>query len=182
MSESKYFCIVHNKYIFCALYRKKNKLIIKTKEEKNDKRRTGKTNGVNKIIIFNMELQLVNFKQAQSLKELGFPQGWECENHYCLESEGDYGYQIGDTISANAAYKNALDAISAPSIELVAKWLREEKQLFIHVDYDFHNNEKPYKCEVCKFNGMTCHVGWFKDYDEALSSATDKALEILKRK
>ena len=60
----------------------------------------------------------------------------------------------------------------------IVDWL-EEHGIFIHIDYDFHNNDNNYKCEMCLFNGMTCHKGYFPSRKEATLAAIDAALEYL---
>lgn len=127
-----------------------------------------------------MELRTVRFDQAKKLKDLGFPQ--RIYDYLYLDGEltSKEEYDEMDCGGPFSVELSESECLSAPSLELVAKFFRQEKQLFIHIDYDFHDNKKPYKCELCKFNGMTCHVGWFNNYDEALSSAIDKCIHIIK--
>lgn len=133
-----------------------------------------------------MELQLVTFEQAKVLKELRFPQGWGCETHYCLESEGEYGYQIGNIISANAAYKKVLDVISAPALELVAKWLREEKSIeILPQPYSYNYLEErtsSYTLNMWFGDNFEEYSEAYDSYEEALSAGIDKALKTLKNK
>lgn len=79
-------------------------------------------------------MKRVSFEVAKYLKEIGYPQGWECDEHYCLESEGEYGYQIGSLVSANTIHKNALDAMSAPTYLEAWLWLWREKKIYIDID------------------------------------------------
>lgn len=65
-----------------------------------------------------------------------------------------------------------------PTAEQMIGWL-EEQRIFIHIDYDFSDNDKPYKCEMCLFNGMTNHRGWFISRKEATLDAIDAALDYL---
>lgn len=76
-------------------------------------------------------MKRVSFEVAKAIKEAGYPQGWKCDKHYCLESEGEYGYQIGDLVSANAIHKNCLEAISAPTYLEVWLWLWRNKGIEI---------------------------------------------------
>lgn len=66
-----------------------------------------------------MELQLVNVEQAKALKELGFPTKWTYNKNV------PNTFQLGDRIHGFAYHY-------CPALELVAKWLREEKN--IHID------------------------------------------------
>lgn len=65
-----------------------------------------------------------------------------------------------------------------PTASQMIGWL-EEQRLFIHIDYDFHVNDKPYKCEMCLLNGLTRHCGWFTSREEATIAAIDAALNHL---
>lgn len=136
-----------------------------------------------------MELQLVNFDQAKALKELGFPQE-DCEESYVV-NEGAYDnsdypsyMHIGDRVTTFGYSKN--DIVSAPSLELAAKWLRDEKEIFIFptlstpsmtrwtpdkiYSYDYSIGGK------LKINSKFCS----SEYDDVLSAGIDRAIRILK--
>lgn len=84
-------------------------------------------------------MKRVSFNVAKAIKEAGYPQGWECDEHYCLESEGEYGYQIGDLVSVNTIHKNCLEVVSAPTYMEVWIWLWREKKICINCNYDKYN-------------------------------------------
>lgn len=112
-----------------------------------------------------MELQLVSSIQAKALKELGFPQLdiepidlYFVQNEWCV----------------------------APTLELAAKWLREEKGIIVLIEIeDDYGIEYIYKLytvdkETNYMIFLTCgDRGEMLSYDKALSTGIDKAIEIL---
>lgn len=136
-----------------------------------------------------LELDFVSFEQAKALEELGFPQ----ETY-------DYLYLDGELISKEEYYEMDCggpfsvelfesDCLSAPSLELVSKWLREEKNLFIIPDiYDTHSDTFTVVIRK-KFGGKFKESILLDEYDDvtfpsyelALSAGIDKAIEILKQ-
>lgn len=114
-----------------------------------------------------MGLQLVSFEQAQSLKELGFPQ----ENGH----EWELGYNKNGRVCPYGVenYGGILECY-APTLELVAKWLREDKNIevleFIHLEPSIESNKRwCYRVETIMY----------KDFEEALSAGIDKAINKL---
>lgn len=127
-----------------------------------------------------MELHLVNFKQAIALKELGFPQDISQSTSY-----GEYD-EDGDFWGLDQYYGEI--SYAAPTLELVAKWLREEKNIWVNVWADSEDNEHNkfntvFYEQVCygKDNKIISNKGIFVHltYEEALSAGIDKAIEIL---
>lgn len=121
-----------------------------------------------------MELQKVTFEQAQRLKEIGFPQGG-IEKCYIQEDN-----KIKLVYANNELYSSW---IVAPSLELAAKWLREEKGLYIEPEYCLLYDKYDY-CLLIKEGHITMYNDdkGYKTYEEALSAGIDKAIEILKIK
>lgn len=129
-----------------------------------------------------MELQLVTFEQAKVLKELGFPQG-ECWYSYLENIDGEGFLMDKDSYT-----------YSAPTLELVAKWLREKKEIWINSEYYPLGHgycclyqryvKEPKSSKVLKSNYTTIkddpRFGVYPTYEEALSAGIDKAIEILK--
>lgn len=124
------------------------------------------------------ELQFVTFEQAKTLKELGFPQ----------DMIGGYYSEIcKPEVRGLLVHKIVVDTMYAsPSLELVAKWLREEKNIYIFVNmsnpsmtdwspnniftYDYSNGGKI----------LIRNQGCYDSYESALSASIDKAIKILK--
>ena len=144
----------------------------------------------------NMKLQLVSFEQALALKELGYSQD---DSKFCYPVitvrmqntyEGyPYSFSPGDIInlleeSANGSYFIGIvsddDLINAPSLEEVAKWLRDEKNLWIEISKGGY--EKSAHCFLGDYiYEDATHIKEFNSYEEALSAGIDKAIKILKK-
>ena len=131
--------------------------------------------------IDHMELQRVRFDQAKELKDLGFTQETDSWSYYDIEGKCTPHLQKG----GHKEY-----CCDAPSLELVAKWFREEKKLFIfpYIYYDTHSDAftvvirkkfgEKFKESILldEYDDVT-----FPDYESALSAGIDKAIEILKQ-
>ena len=137
-----------------------------------------------------MELRTVRFDQAKKLKALGFPQ--RIYDYLYLDGEltSKEEYDEMDCGGPFSVELSDSDCLSAPSLELVAKWLREEKNLFIFPDiYDTHSDTFIVVIRK-KFGGKFKESIFldeydevtFPDYDLALSAGIDKAIEILEKK
>ena len=137
-----------------------------------------------------MELQIVRFDQAKKLKDLGFPQ--RIYDYLYLDGEltSKEEYDEMDCGGPFSVELSESECLSAPSLELVAKFFRQEKNLFILPDiYDTHSDtfivviRKKFGGEfkesifLDEYDEVT-----FPDYDLALSAGIDKAIEILKKK
>lgn len=120
-----------------------------------------------------MEIQLVSFEQAKALKELGFPQrfissfGWFSKNGLLNNS------------SIDAPMEEVDDECVAPSYEFVAKWLREDCDIYIEVD----RLEKLYSWKIISSNNTLYNnlvSEKYNTYEEALSAGIDRTIEMLK--
>ena len=137
-----------------------------------------------------MELQIVRFDQAKKLKDLGFPQ--RIYDYLYLDGEltSKEEYNEMDCGGPFSVELSESECLSAPSLELVAKFFRQEKNLFIFPDiYDTHSDTFIVVIRK-KFGGKFKESIFldeydevtFPDYDLALSAGIDKAIEILKKK
>lgn len=112
-----------------------------------------------------MASQLIYADQASTLKEIGFPLVYE-EIEY-EEPWGGFNSYVSD--------KPIL-----PTLELVAKWLREEKGLWIEISKGGY--EKSAHCFLNDYiYENETSIKEFDSYEEALSAGIDKAIEILKK-
>lgn len=118
-----------------------------------------------------MELQLITFKQAKALKELGFPQGG-LRNAY-------YGPD-GECVPINVC--SPIDwELDAPTLELAAKWLRENTGIFINVGLCVDFQYQVYlQTTLDKDHNIISSASQHSSYEEALSAGINKAIEILK--
>lgn len=130
-----------------------------------------------------MKLEICTFEQAKALKELEFPQIGNAQYWYKDGNKIDHvHYNVLYNYFRMEGYKPD-EEYCAPSLELIAKWLRDEKQLFLTVQIDLNTHWMAWNIinlstdveitePICKHNS----------YEEALSTGIDKALEILKSK
>lgn len=92
-----------------------------------------------------MELQLVSYEQAKTLKELGFPDTLSyqvCPYSYFGKDLIDI--HNNDISALNPKWREVKDEdiCFAPTLELVAKWLREEKKINVQV-LEYVNEDRP---------------------------------------
>lgn len=117
-------------------------------------------------------LPLVTFEQAKKLKELGF-------DYPTLFKFGSLHKPNTTICLPSNQIKNWNTNVyddyfySAPEIDLVFRWLRQEKGIMIAIEFDTQN-------KIYYFN-LYSLLFMFNDYDTAQSSALDKALEILEK-
>lgn len=113
---------------------------------------------------------IVNYKQAVSLKNLGFDK-W-----------GDYIYTNESTITPviilSYDYKGRDNCFPAPTLSLVQKWFREQFNYVISIIKDLTSeNSWQYFYE---HDGNIRGSKGFNTYEDALSAAIDEVIEVLK--
>ena len=127
------------------------------------------------------ELERVSYGQAKILYKLGFPKDvtgvyYSMENYFTnIHTKDEYIVKEGDKI--DDAWTEILEHCDAPYLAQAEKWILKNYKLFIHIDLNFQTTQ--YKCEVCKFNGMTCYIGEFDSKENALKKGLDKCFEII---
>lgn len=136
-----------------------------------------------KLELFNIELQTVNYEQAQELHKLGFPS--EVIGITGLE---DFECSYISPPENCLAWANNT-GIKHPSLELVAKFLREEKGIVVNPAPTCRRGELALKYEARVITGISekgLEGYWqgkkYNTFEEALSAGIDKAIEILKSK
>ena len=126
-----------------------------------------------------MELQLVSYEQAKDLKELGFSQDLVYGTFYFETLES-----IKPIPFCGMPIEN--EYIVCPSLEVVAKWLRDEKQMYIDVTFGYKQNNVVWCATLSNIshigNSTLANVYFYNTYEQALSAGIDKAIEILKSK
>lgn len=123
----------------------------------------------------------VSLEVAKLLKEAGFD--WKCKNLY--DSQDNYNGITFTPSLKNWNVSNKLD-YSAPTLEVVQRWLREEHYFHIFVEYDSWN----YFCRIdqCEPVCLYKHREWihnckeFSTYEEAQEAGVKKALELILEK
>ena len=119
----------------------------------------------------------VTYEQAEKLADLGFD--YKCIACYD-EEEFEYNGEPNDYNSGYYRY----NLISAPTLTQAQKWLREVKDIHIEIKYTINPQYEPWIGKVVIIEDYpepntiidtdTCDT-----YEEALSEAIDKALELL---
>lgn len=126
-----------------------------------------------------MNEDFVTFKQAKTLKKLGFG----------LKTYAFYNKEGNLYSSDNPDYWNdeIWHEFSAPTLAQVQKWLREELGIEINSSYDMiAKNGWFYYCndlskDIWKegFN-ILANEKFYSTYEQALSAGLDKVLELIK--
>ena len=128
----------------------------------------------------------VSFEIAKLLKEAEFD--WEIKTFY-------FNNELHETILGEAKNHNFSEVyISAPTLEVAQKWLREVKHLDISIHYDPTIKSQPYVYFIYdveeKFNDILGIIspithsysdGYFYKYEEAQEEGIKKALEIINK-
>lgn len=133
----------------------------------------------------------VTYEQAKALKELGF--NWKCNHYYNTETkefiENHNDYSPEDSFSDCSSYDNhnsCWNCISAPTLAQAQKWLSEVKGITMLVSIATNKETyitkkvfyfKWFNSEFILCGVSKCH---YATYNEALSEAINKAIELLK--
>lgn len=106
-----------------------------------------------------IDMDFVTYEIAKKLKEKGFPQHI-AEDAYIVDNYGEDEYQIGDMLPIQLI-PDYMDDVAAPTIYQVLKWLREEKDIFIQLEYI---NQKACGCTIIKqkTGGLIAKWNWDK--------------------
>ena len=135
----------------------------------------------------------ISLEVAKLLKEAGFD--WKCNGVFLSEDGTQYAFIEADAACDNNNSKYNPYNISAPTLEIAQKWLREDKKLDISIHYDPTIKSQPYAYFIYdveeKFDdifGIISPVthsysdGYFYTYEEAQEAGIKKALEIILEK
>jgi hypothetical protein len=125
-----------------------------------------------------MNLPIVDFQTAKDLKELGFD--WPVSNMYRNnESERLHGLSQ-EPVDVNS---QKTSVISAPTQAEVIKWLRDEKNISVIVEWYGASEEIEFEYEVCSFvDTSIMEAGYhYNTYEEAELAGIKEAIKILKR-
>ena len=126
-----------------------------------------------------MTEQLITFETAKLAKKKGF------ENKTPHKLRRDYynhlGEINGDVTLYIKAYVNKkstrnLETIDAPTQSLLQKWLREEHQLYVLINYV---NKEQFNWEINMFQHGEYGIGFRGSYEEALERGLVAALKLI---
>jgi hypothetical protein len=133
------------------------------------------------------QLQIVTFEQARRLKKLDFD--WECAQCYGLNAPDAGVYKELFTEQESLNYNDTEQfpmmtialfgySLSAPTVALAFKWIRDEKKLFGYTGnavkgifgYSFYNRHEVIESEI-----------EYNTYEAAESALLDELLTILEK-
>ena len=125
----------------------------------------------------------VSFEVVKLLKEAEFD--WKCNGVFLSEDGTQYAFIKSDAACDNNNSKYNLYNISAPTLEVAQRWLREIKNVVLLVD--FNNDED---CEENERYGVTIYIAkeriielaTYPTYEEAQEVGIKKAIEIILEK
>lgn len=114
----------------------------------------------------------VSYEIAKLLKELGFD--WECNYHYANSNMLCHGFCNNDPI-----FKVIM---SAPTLEVAQRWLREVKNTHIEVSPDSTMSAYIYNILLSFDKFWLGSAISYTTYEEAQEAGIKKALEIILEK
>ena len=128
----------------------------------------------------------VSSEIAKLLKEAGFD--WECTHYYSVNTlhEPNNGF-IHIYKQYEALFydhnRTKMSVYSAPTLDVVQRWLREVKQCYVQVYpmFSFEGTLEYYFVEVIHPNSRNIKSNEFNTYEEALEAGIKKALEIINK-
>lgn len=131
----------------------------------------------------------VTYEQAKQLKRLGF--NWPNYQFYGTELNPDGSLYWDELLPYPQDSNTVLRRLSATSLDMTAKWLRDVHGMFVDVwlcaagwswNIEKCSTPKNMGTHITKHDeesGDDVDSGLFTTYEKALSSAIDKALEML---
>ena len=134
-----------------------------------------------------MKLQSVSKEQAIRLRDVGFPQDKHDLGYTICKCSDRFNVYEEGTLTENAS--SMIKKVSAPSLELAAKWLREEHDIDISIDvgtkeerYKYGRTYTPHIL-FCGVDGTLNILLDFNvvcdSYEKALSMSIDRAIKML---
>ena len=117
----------------------------------------------------------VSLEVAKLLKEVGFD--WKCNGVFLSEDGTQYAFIKADAACDNNNSKYNPYNISAPTLDVAQRWLREKWDLIITIEYNYHKNA--FICKVYSKVECLSILFDFFTYEEAQEAGIKKALEII---
>ena len=128
----------------------------------------------------------VSLEVAKLLKDAGFD--WECKEYYYNFATTGWSLSFDDNFVNWNSWSERY--ISAPTLDVAQRWLRENKDFDINVLTDFDSVKRLYYVRYVVKDGhyKTYYISnnrsyvYFNTYEEAQESGIKKALEIILEK
>ena len=124
----------------------------------------------------------VSLEIANLLKEAGFD--WKCRGIYVLDSENDPKYIFSTANFTNTSKEiEGYIRLSAPTLEVAQRWLREIKGIFICTTPEIKDYYATWNFYICDEQGLFYeNEDCFLTYEEAQEAGIKKALELILEK
>ena len=121
----------------------------------------------------------VSLEIANLLKEAGFD--WKCRGIYVLDSENDPEYVFSTANFTNTSKEiEGYIRLSAPTLDVVQRWLREIKGIFICTTPEIKDYYATWNFYICNEQGLFYeNEDCFLTYEEAQEAGIKKTLEII---
>ena len=117
----------------------------------------------------------VSLEVTKLLKEAGF--NWKCNGAFLSEDGIQYTFIKMDAAWDSNNSKYNPHNISAPTLDVAQRWLREEKNREVFVECI--SGEKKYKCYYTHGLVNMATSNFYSTYEEAQEAGIKKALEII---
>ena len=128
----------------------------------------------------NLHETCVNFEVAKLLKEVGF--NWDCKYVYdLLFPTSCKNNEVCDNYSSTKNQNRFSDLISAPTLEVAQKWLRDVHGIIFTIEAfvvnrnDAYNERTMYTCRFLD-DDITLHE--YETYEDAQAAGIQAALEM----
>ena len=119
----------------------------------------------------------VSLEVAKLLKEAGFD--WGCREYYYNFTTTGWSLSFDDNFVNWNSWSEQY--ISAPTLDVAQRWLRENLNLIITVEYNEYNYQT-FLCKVYSNEECLSILLDFPIYEEAQETGIKKALEIILEK
>lgn len=120
----------------------------------------------------------VSLEVAKLLKKAGFD--WECNGVFISEDDTQYAFIKMDAACDNNNSKYNPYNISAPTLDVAQRWLREVKNYEIFVVVKFLADKEYIARVETNISGYSTDI--YKFYEEAQEAGIKKALEMILKK
>jgi len=134
-----------------------------------------------------MTEEIANYDLSKLAEDKGF--NWGTLAFYFRDSKQITNDRLGklgsyDSSSRNPGYCDAKDVLAAPTLSLLAKWLREKHNLHVQVENNNYNKSGDWCFDICRLpSGIP--IMWSKgdptysSYEDALEQGLLKALKLI---
>jgi hypothetical protein len=129
-----------------------------------------------------MKEELITLETAKLAEKKGF-KDFGCQNIWLTNAERGFGSELKDILTDiydKQNIRNFEKELDCPTQSLLKRWLRETKEIYIHVRFYIEDGLKKFSYEVHYIENFelklhACNIN-FPSYEKALEEALQKAL------